>query len=211
MLIKWVSCTTTDPAAFTTAQAGWNALRDLPGFLGQAGGWSRPDPGRAQIVGCWRDRAAYQAFMSGAHDRIAAGQAGTYDTIQVRVFPAGQDIGRPLPSGFAEAALLRLAHCRVRPGHHPRFVRAQHTLWNPGMTAAPGFRSGAFAHDPPDDHLVLTAWQTVADHDAYARDRFPILHRRSGVTDDLAAIAGDQILLDPAWTVTGRAGAARGR
>ncbi|WP_328459756.1 YdbC family protein [Actinoplanes sp. NBC_00393] len=114
MLIKWVSCTTTDPAAFATAQAGWNALRDLPGFLGQAGGWSQHEPGRAQIIGCWHDQAAYRAFMSGAHDRIAAGQAGTYDTIQVRIFPARQDIGRPFSPGFAEAILEQLTGDQIR-------------------------------------------------------------------------------------------------
>ena len=88
MLIKWVVCTVTDRPGFSTGQSGWGELRDLPGFLGQSGGWSRTGPDRAEIVACWQDDASYQAFMAGPHDRLAAAQSGTYDSIQVRLFEA---------------------------------------------------------------------------------------------------------------------------
>lgn len=165
MLLKWISCTVPDRDAFAAAQRGWGALSDLPGFLGQAGGWSRHTPGLAQIFGCWRDHAAYQAFMSGPHDRIAAGQAGTYGTIQVRLFDALPIAGRA--PGFAGASLLRLD-----------FVRAQ-----PAPPASPGFAGGVLARRAPGDYLVLTAWRSTADH------------------DDLTAIDGDRITIDPTWTV----------
>ncbi|MBG0567611.1 YdbC family protein [Actinoplanes aureus] len=105
MLIKWVTCTTSDPAAFATGQSAWAGLRDLPGFLGQAGGWSRHEPGRAHIVAWWQDRASYQAFMAGPHDRLAAAQAGAYDTIQVRLFDAPQEIARPVQAALLLAAI----------------------------------------------------------------------------------------------------------
>ena len=85
-LVKWVVCRAADRAAFHRAQLAWARLRDVPGFLGQRGGWSRRDDSVAHIVGCWADRAAYDAFMNGVHDGIAAGQAGTYTAIEVRLF-----------------------------------------------------------------------------------------------------------------------------
>jgi hypothetical protein len=90
VLIKWVTCRVGDREAFHRGQLGWAAgLRGVPGFLGQWGGWSLRDRWVAHIFGWWDGEAGYRAFMAGAHDGIAAGQAGTYESIQVRLFGSG--------------------------------------------------------------------------------------------------------------------------
>jgi hypothetical protein len=85
MLIKLMTVRTADPDAFHRAQLAWDQLRDVPGFLGQDGGWSRDEAGVAHIVGCWQDRASYDAFMAGPHDRILGGRPRAYDSIEVQV------------------------------------------------------------------------------------------------------------------------------
>ena len=88
MLIKLMTVRTTDPDAFHQAQLAWNQLRDVPGFLGQCGGWSRAEAGVAHLVACWSDRAGYDAFMAGPHDRIFGGQSRTYDSLEVHLVDA---------------------------------------------------------------------------------------------------------------------------
>ncbi|MEU6265854.1 DUF4937 domain-containing protein [Saccharopolyspora shandongensis] len=44
MITKWVRCEVVDRDGFDRGRQGWTALGELPGFLGQYGGWSRrPD------------------------------------------------------------------------------------------------------------------------------------------------------------------------
>lgn len=201
MLVKWITCGVTDPVAFDHGQRTWTELRDLPGFLGQGGGRSRRDPGLVHVFGCWADRPSHAAFMGRTHDRIAVAQAGTYDTIEVRLFEHRMDIGDPFPADFTGASMLRLAHCHVKASRRAHFIRAQAEVWNPGMAGAPGMLRGVFAQGGADEFLVLSLWASVADHEDYLRDRFPTLRRRSGAADDLAGITGDLVDLEPAWTV----------
>ncbi|KUL31218.1 YdbC family protein [Actinoplanes awajinensis] len=122
MLLKWVICEVGDATRFTAGQSGWGSLRRWPGFLGQAGGWSTRVPGRAHILGCWRDRADYGAFMAAGHDRIAAGQAGSYHGIEVRLCDDARSVGRSIPEAFAAAEVVRLAHGPAHE-HTAYFVR----------------------------------------------------------------------------------------
>ncbi|GAA0900258.1 DUF4937 domain-containing protein [Virgisporangium aurantiacum] len=197
-LIKWVTCAVTDRDGFDRGQRGWADLRGRPGFGGQWGGWSG---GAAHVVGCWADEVTYRAFMDGVHDRIAAGQAGTYESASVRVFSHRLTIGAGLLPD-ADAAVLRLAHCHVRPDRRDHFVRAQAEVWNPGMSAAPGMVGGAFAERGDAEFLVLTHWRTAIDHARYVADRFPALRERAAAADDLAAVTGALVDLVPAWTVS---------
>ncbi|MEV6712541.1 DUF4937 domain-containing protein [Lentzea sp. NPDC051208] len=84
VLIKWIRCRVTDPAAFDRGQRGWGALADVPGFLGQRGGWG--EPGIAHVVAFWRSAADHAAFLAGSHDALAAAQQGSYAEIDVRLF-----------------------------------------------------------------------------------------------------------------------------
>ncbi|MEV6301427.1 DUF4937 domain-containing protein [Actinoplanes sp. NPDC051861] len=196
-IFKFVTCTVTDRAAFSAAQAGWGELCSLPGFLGQMGGWSRSSPDRAHLFASWRNQSDYDAFMRGPHDRLAAPQSGTYTATEVRLFSADA----PLQAGFAGAALLRFASCQVHPGRQSHFVRAQSTIWTPGMKRAPGFLGAVFSHRDPADFLVLSAWRSEADHARYQKSYFPALRLESEAHLDLATITGDQIDVVPTWTL----------
>lgn len=151
--------------------------------------------------------------MAGAHDRLAAGQAGTYDGIEVRHWDHRLDIGASLLADFSfpAGAVLRLARCRVKAGREEHFHRAQADVWNPGMRTARGMRGGAFARHGQAEFLVLSLWNSAADHERYRTDRFAELRRESRAADDLEDITGDLVALDPGWTVpvtSGRAGTA---
>jgi heme-degrading monooxygenase HmoA len=201
MLIKWIECAVADRDAFDHAQRAWTALRGVPGFLGQGGGWSRRRPGTAHVFGCWADRTAYDRFMADAHDDVAAKGAAAYEMIKVRVFAHRMDVGEPFPADFAGASLIRLAHCHVNADRRAHFVAAQADVWNPGMAGAPGMRGGLFAQRGDTEFLVLSAWRSAAEHERYRTERFPRLRERSGVSADLSAITGDQVDVVSAWTV----------
>lgn len=87
MLLKWIICRVPEEwrAAFSTAQAGWGALRGVDGFGGQWGGWNAQSPEEACILALWRDEAAYQHFMDAVHDSIfvQTEQRRTYESIAV--------------------------------------------------------------------------------------------------------------------------------
>ncbi|MCO1579897.1 YdbC family protein [Crossiella sp. SN42] len=202
-MIKWVRCHAVDVDSFDRGQRAWSALSGLPGFLGQFGGWSRRKPGVAHVFAWWNSQRDHQEFMAGAHDHLAANQVGTYDTIEARLWEHCLDIGAGLPTGFSSGSVVRLAHCRVKAGRQEHFVRAQANVWNPGMGAASGMLGGAFARRGQTEFLVLSLWNSVADHERYRTDRFPDLHHRARATEDLDDITGDQIELNPAWTVVG--------
>jgi heme-degrading monooxygenase HmoA len=157
---------------------------------------------RAVDVDAFDSRRDHQEFMTGAHNRLAAGQAGTYDRIDVRLLAHHLDIGSGFAVDLPVGSVVRLAHCQVKAGRQEHFVRAQAEVWNPGMLAAPGMLGGVFARRGETEFLVLSLWRSVADHERYRTDRFPALRHRSGAADDLDDIAGGLIELDPAWTVS---------
>jgi len=186
---------------FEHGQRAWAALRGVPGFLGQGGGWSRRDPGVAHVFGCWADQSSYESFMAETHDGIADAQAGTYHSIEVRLFQHLMDIGERFSADFADASLVRLAHCHVKADRQAHFIGAQAEIWNPGVTRAPGMRRGMFGKRGEAEFLVLSLWESMTDHEHYLNEHFPKLRERSGAADDLDSVTGDLVYLESAWTV----------
>lgn len=107
MLLKWIICSTQkeSQSRFSEAQEQWAALKDIPGFLGQVGGWSSKHPLQAGILSCWQDEASYQHFMHHLHDGIfqQSQQKETYTSISVTLFK------------IATMLLLHNRHPRQRP------------------------------------------------------------------------------------------------
>ena len=87
MLIKIIRCTITreKKQLFSDAQAGWESIKDVNGFVTQFGGWSRHQPDEAVILACWKDETSYRLFMQDHHDAIyqETGQSGTFESITV--------------------------------------------------------------------------------------------------------------------------------
>ncbi len=76
MLVKFIRCGV-DPDSrekFSLAQMGWDPLKQVPGFIRQFGGWTRPE-GDAVIFGLWESRASYDYFMDHLHDRLIEGSS----------------------------------------------------------------------------------------------------------------------------------------
>ncbi|MCA9694748.1 MAG: YdbC family protein [Myxococcales bacterium] len=213
MLIKLIECTVAAASrpAFSRAQGAWDKLSYVPGFMGQLGGWDATRPELARIVGLWRDRGAYRAFMDGPHDRIydGAGQARTYAASRVRLFEsrlAMPGVFDDLPTALASgrAALLRTALCEVAPARQASFEAVQAALWRPAMAAEEAMLGGGFGRGDEDagPYLVATLWSSIAAHEVYARERLPALRERARVGDDVTRLAGGRTPLEPRWTVT---------
>ncbi len=202
VLVKWMRCTVVDRRGFERGQRRWAGLLGEPGFRGQGGGWSRARPGVAHLFGFWESRAFYDSFMARSHDRLHAGQVGTYNGMRVRLFEYRFDVKVGFRPVFSDADLLRVAHCRVRPDRVENFTLMQEKVWNPAMAGSPGMLRGVFAQaDPEDEFLVLSMWNTAAEHAKYRAERIERLALRAHTEADVAAVAGDVIEVEPSWTV----------
>ena len=88
MFLKWIVCQVpaSTHASFSSAQRQWSMLNQVPGFLGQIGGWDRTQ--QAGILSCWRDEASYRLFMQHIHDEIVehTHQRETYTSLSVAFF-----------------------------------------------------------------------------------------------------------------------------
>ncbi|WP_428267868.1 DUF4937 domain-containing protein [Haliangium sp.] len=210
MLIKRISCRVppSSRARFTTTQTAWGRISDAPGFLGQTGGFSLTDPELAIIIGLWADRAAYDHFMAELHDPVfdSSGQRASYSAIEVALYTA--ELAMPgrrpdLSDALAEGRLLRIAEGAVKPSAIDHFLVAQRDIWRPGMAAAAGMLGGAFARMPAarERFLVTTLWTGEDAHRAYVERTLPELRRRSQVDDDVDAMAGLRVLIEPSWIV----------
>ncbi|MBI4674990.1 MAG: YdbC family protein [Chloroflexi bacterium] len=210
MLIKWIVCCVplTTRAEFAQAQCQWTPLSKLDGFLGQIGGWNSREPEQACILACWRDQAAYNAFMQNMHDAIsdASAQHKTYDAIQVMlaemVFPmTGKTAG--LVAALPQGGVLRVADCIVSAERQAHFENVQRAVWTPAMAAADGMLGGAFSRvrAATPRYLVTSIWRDVAAHERYATIQAPILRQQADVEQDVQELRGYVVSLIPEWAV----------
>jgi heme-degrading monooxygenase HmoA len=207
--IKWIRCSVADADRdrFSAAQRGWSGMAASPGLIAQVGGWDEAT-GEACILSCWTSRASYEAFMTSRHDEIAAqsGQRATYQAIHVTtghsvVAIRGQ--AGPFAEAVCQGIFLRVADCWVRPGRQEHFTAAQRDIWLPGMATADGMLGGLFSQLDADRFLVTTWWRSAEAHQDYAATRVAGLRRRAAAEDDLAALRGYLLTLQPDWHVAG--------
>ncbi|MGY1456936.1 YdbC family protein [Streptomyces sp. SS8] len=202
MLVKWMRCTVVDRRGFERGQRKWAGLLGEPGFRAQGGGWSRSRPGVAHLFGFWESRAFYDSFMARSHNRLAASQNGTHKDAQVRLFEYRFDVKVGFRPQFTDADLLRVAHCRVRPDRIEHYTLMQEKVWNPAMAGSPGMLRGVFAQaQAEDEFLVLSMWDSAAEHGKYRTERIERLALRAQLGADVTAVGGDVIDLEPSWTV----------
>ncbi|MFG3282394.1 YdbC family protein [Streptomyces sp. NPDC048111] len=201
MLVKWIRCTVVDRRGFERGQRAWAGLLGEPGFRGQGGGWSRRRPDVAHVFAFWESRAFYDSFMARAHERLAAAQSGTYKDIEVRLFDHRFDVKTGFEPRFAEADVARVAHCTVHEERVEHFALMQQRVWNPAMAGSPGMLGGVFAEAPGHEFLVLSLWQAAAERGKYRAERLERLALRAETETDVAALSGDVVRLDAAWTV----------
>ena len=201
VLVKWIRCGVVDRPGFDRGQRRWAALRGQPGFRGQGGGWSRAQPGVAHLFVFWDERRSYDAFMAGPHDAIASAQQGTFEMLAARVFEHRLDVKVGFEPHFADADLLRVALCKVRPERVDHFVQMQQRVWNPAMAGSPGMLRGYFGQGADDDFLVLSMWNTATERGKYREGAVSRLSERAELDDDVLSVAGDVVDVVKAWTV----------
>ncbi|MEU0841063.1 YdbC family protein [Streptomyces sp. NPDC005962] len=201
MLVKWIRCTVVDRPGFERGQRKWAGMPGEPGFRGQGGGWSRGRPNVAHIFAFWESRAFYDSFMARSHNRLAAAQTGTYRNMQVRLFEHRFDVKVGFQPRFNDADVLRAAHCRVHADRVDHFTLVQEKVWNPAMAGSPGMLRGVFGEAPGNEFLVLSMWDSAAEHGKYRVERVERLGLRAQTEADVAAIAGDVVGVESAWTV----------
>ncbi|GHA04264.1 DUF4937 domain-containing protein [Streptomyces spiroverticillatus] len=201
MLVKWIRCTVVDRRGFEQGQRKWAGLLGEPGFRGQGGGWSRGQDGVAHVFAFWESRAFYDSFMARSHDRLAAGQSGTYKDIQVKLFEYRFDVKTGFEPRFTDADVVRIAHCKVHEGRVEHFALMQQKVWNPAMAGSPGMLRGVFGEAPGNEFLVLSMWQSAAERGKYRAESAERLSLRADTEADVAALTGDVVDLDAHWTV----------
>lgn len=156
----------------------------------------------AHLFGFWESRAFYDSFMARSHDRLHASQVGTYKDMRTLLFEYRFDVKTGFRPEFTDADLLRVAHCRVHQERIDHYVLMQEKVWNPAMAGSPGMLRGAFAQARSEDEfLVLSMWNSAAEHGKYRTERIERLSLRAQTNADIAALDGDVIDLEPAWTV----------
>ncbi|MFJ8824265.1 YdbC family protein [Streptomyces sp. NPDC102467] len=201
MLVKWIRCSVVDRRGFERGQRKWAGLLGEPGFRGQGGGWSRKRPDVAHVFGFWESRAFYDSFMARSHDRLAAGQSGTYRDMQVKLFDHLFDVKTGFEPRFTDADVVRIAHCKANAERAEHFTLMQQKVWNPAMAGSPGMIRGLFAEAPGDEFLILSMWQSAAERGKYQVDRVERLSLRAQTEADIEAIDGGIVQLEPTWTV----------
>ncbi|WNI18399.1 YdbC family protein [Actinacidiphila sp. ITFR-21] len=201
MLVKWIRCGVVDRPGFDRGQRGWAALREQSGFRGQGGGWSRAQPGVAHLFAFWDERRSYDAFMAGPHDGMATAQHGTFEMLAVNLFEHRLDVKVGFEPRFADADLLRVALCKVRPERVDHFTLMQQRVWNPAMAGSPGMLRGVFGQGTVNDFLVLSMWNSATEHGKYREGAVSRLSERAELDDDVLSVAGDVVDVEQAWTV----------
>lgn len=202
MLVKWTRCTVVDRRGFERGQRKWAGLLGEKGFQGQGGGWGRGHPGTAHIFSFWESRAFYDSFMARSHDRLAAAQAGTYNNLRTTLFDHRFDVRTGFAPRFTEADVVRIAHCRVHEERAEHFALMQEKVWNPAMAGSPGMVRGLFAEAPGPEFLILSMWQSAAEHGKYRVERLERLALRTQLDADVARLSGGIVDLEPSWTVS---------
>jgi len=193
--------------SFSRAQQQWSALRDVQGFVAQFGGWNAADPTEACIVGLWKDRVSYTAFMDNIHDEIylSGGQQETFDRATVTVMEKMLSVGdfeRLLSGRWTEAELIRVADCRVMPGREDHFLHMQQEVWNPAMEQTDGMLGGVFAGDMSSRHfLTITWWESAKLHRAYVKNHVANLREQAELDLDIERIVGYEVRCEPSWRV----------
>ncbi|MDN4593666.1 YdbC family protein [Polycladomyces subterraneus] len=219
MLIKWIVCNVPEEKreAFSLAQQQWSALRDVPGFVAQFGGWNAVNPAEACIVGLWKDRDSYTAFMEKIHDEIyiSRGQQETFDRIAVTVMEMMLPVGHLeglLSGGWMKAELIRIADCWVLPGREAHFLQMQQEVWNPAMEQTDGMLGGVFAGDMSARRfLTITWWKSAELHRAYVKNHVANLREQADLDLDIERIVGYEVRCEPSWRVTATVQSDKGR
>jgi heme-degrading monooxygenase HmoA len=202
VLVKWMRCTVVDRRGFERGQRKWAGLLGEPGFRGQGGGWSRSRAEVAHLFSFWESRAFYDSFMARSHHRLHASQLGTYTDPRTLLFEYRFDVKTGFQPEFTDTDLLRVAHCQVRKDRIEHYTLMQEKVWNPAMAGSPGMLRGIFAQaNTEDEFLVLSMWDSQAEHGKYRTERVERLALRAQTGADVTGIDGDVIDLEPSWTV----------
>ena len=132
-----------------------------------------------------------------AHCRVRPDRAEHYTLMQEKVWnPAMAGSPGMLRGIFAQA------HMENRPQEHgesrTRIGPQARAMERSGSEESD--RSTASA-DPEDEFLVLSMWDSAAEHGKYRPDRVERLALRAQTGADITDVTGDVIDLEPGWTV----------
>src|ERR1035441_6686862 len=141
-LVKWITCSVDagNRDRFSAAQQRWSVIAAEPGLVAQVGGWDQARS-EACILGCWTDKSAYQAFMSGRHDDVAerSGQRGTYQGMEIATGESLLTIpghAGTLADAVSRGVLLPSALPRRQPGRRELSTAAGGSIRSPGVAGA---------------------------------------------------------------------------
>lgn len=71
----------------------------------------------------------------------------------------------------------------------------------PGHGGFARHAAGVFGEAPGHEFLVLSMWQSSAERGKYRPESVTRLSARAETENDVAALTGDVVQLEPSWTV----------
>jgi quinol monooxygenase YgiN len=210
MLLKWIVCSIPEEQqeAFARSQTHWQALREVPGFLGRIGGWAGGSPPCAAILALWQDEVCYQQFMQEQHRQMlqACIQDATYNIQTTTLFHDLSPISGTetnLLTALSISKLLRVTDAQTFPERAEAFLHNQLHIWNPDMERSAGLHSGVLAQSRTDPHryLVASLWQNRQAHQLFLSNIFPQLRLQFKLPQTVQHIKGWYVQLEHEWLV----------
>lgn len=224
MLLKAIQCHVLPERqeVFSRGQEHWAALAQLPGFVGQQGGWHK---NTAWVFGWWRSWQDYSAFMAEHHDPIfhRSGQAGTFGGSEISFWtslpsaqidrrrnlkhshasPSAQVAMNADPGSTSSHDFILLELLQLAPGAWADFDDFLTWRWRPGLAGAGGLAAARICQHRklPGRYLSWSRWQAHADAIGMARllqPGFRLPNRRAQLFRSLSQV---KIATLPQWDV----------
>lgn len=209
LLIKRILCEVKENQCqtFSEYQAQWKGLEDIPGFLGQIGGWNKKLPMNACIYTFWKNQESYEYFMKNVHDEVFnPRQADTYSSIKIEMFEEEfniEGLESNIESVLKKSQFFRVAICEVKEGRVANFLDTQKSVWNQGMLQTKTMLGGEVGSAVKDKNrfLIFSGWKNEEAHEQYVQSYFPILKEKAQMELDLENISGEAFIVEKVWSV----------
>jgi hypothetical protein len=212
-LLKLIRCRVPaeNRARFAGVQAGWGALAEVAGCVGQAGGWSTASETEAHVLGVWSDELAYSAFMAGPHDALAARHQGGGSYSELHTELADRVHEQPGTAGSFAAAVRACAcgvmvmeHVEVRGALDARFMATERDLWGPAMCMTGQLLAAATGRlrEGRNRFVRVSVWEGVAPYEAFVRGS-GALRERCDAERVVKAERAVCVRLEAPWHVAG--------
>ncbi len=209
MFIKWIVCEV--PYAFrrefSKAQEKWSRIKEVKGFIGQAGGWDEQDGNDACILSLWRDPDSHEYFMKRTHDIIFfdTHQSRYYNRLDIQFFELMYEMippMSPIASALIDAKMLRVDIFKSEHTGRGQIEQLSNT-WMIDMKNKREILIGAFLRNiaNPSELMLVSFWKSGHSHKRSLDEIFPALKIMIRNTASFTHLKSRQVHLQEYWKI----------